>query len=168
MTKLLKKNWYLVLPILLVILFIVNISLGSVQIPLSETLKVLTGGTPTQPIWADIIIDFRLTKAFTCILAGGALALGGLQMQTLFRNPLAGPDVLGLSSGASLAVSLIFMGSATGLKLAFIQTPWAVAIASSIGCALVFIIMLAVSRRLSDNVSLLIVGLMIGAATSSI
>jgi iron complex transport system permease protein len=109
-----------------------------------------------------------MTKAFTCVLGGGALALGGLQMQTLFRNPLAGPDVLGLTSGASLAVSLIYMSSAAGVSLFFIGSPWAVAFASSIGSFFVFMIMLAVSSRLKDNVSLLIVGLMVGAATSSI
>ena len=94
MKNVLKKYWYLILPSLLLVLFLMNISMGSVRIPITETLKVLTGGAPTQPIWADIIFDFRLTKALTCVLAGGALALGGFMMQTLFRNPLAGPDVL--------------------------------------------------------------------------
>lgn len=166
MTKLLKKYWYLVLPILLVILFIVNISLGSVQIPLSETFKVLIGKTPTQPVWADIIIDFRLTKAFTCILAGGALALGGLLMQTLFRNPLAGPDVLGLSSGASLAVALLLMTSGLGSSL--FSHSFTLALAASIGCTFIFLLVLGISHRVRDNISLLIIGLMIGAATSSI
>src|SRR5688572_4330325 len=164
MLKLLKRYWYLVLPILLVILFLVNISLGSVQIPLSETFKVLMGKTPQQPVWADIIIDFRLTKAFTCILAGGALALGGLLMQTLFRNPLAGPDVLGLSSGASLAVALVFMATGTG-SLLFYHS-FSLALAASIGCAAIFLIMIAVAQRIKDNVSLLLIGLMIGALTS--
>jgi iron complex transport system permease protein len=88
-------------------------------------------------------------------------------MQTFFRNPLAGPDVLGLSSGASLAVSLIFMGQTAGIVIGF-QSPWAVAISASIGAAAVFAIMLLVARRLQDNVSLLIVGLMVGAAASSV
>ena len=166
MTKLLKKYWYLVLPMLLVILFFVNISLGSVQIPLSETFKILIGKTSTQPVWADIIIDFRLTKAFTCILAGGALALGGLLMQTLFRNPLAGPDVLGLSSGASLAVALVLMTS--GLGAALFSHSFTLALAASIGCTFIFLLVLAISHRVRDNISLLIIGLMIGAATSSI
>jgi iron complex transport system permease protein len=165
MTKLLKKYWYLVLPILLVILFIVNISLGSVQIPLSETFQVLIGKTPTQPVWADIIIDFRLTKAFTCILAGGALALGGLLMQTLFRNPLAGPDVLGLSSGASLAVALVMMTSGLG---SLFSHSFTMALAASLGCTFIFLLVLGISHRVRDNISLLIIGLMIGAATSSI
>src|SRR5688572_22809209 len=166
MLKLLKRYWYLVLPILLVILFLINISLGSVQIPLSETLKVLAGKTPEQPVWTDIIIDFRLTKAFTCILAGGALSLGGLMMQTLFRNPLAGPDVLGLSSGASLAVAIVVMTGGTGAAL-FSQS-FTLALAASIGCTFIFLLVLAIANRVKDNVSLLIIGLMIGAATSSI
>lgn len=154
------------LPVLLITLFLLNVSLGSVQIPLSETIKVFLGKTPEQPVWADIIIDFRLTKAFTCILAGGALALGGLLMQTLFRNPLAGPDVLGLSSGASLAVALVVMTSGMGSTL--FSHSFTLALAASIGCTAIFLIVLAIAQRVRDNVSLLIIGLMIGAATSSI
>ena len=100
-----KKYWWMVLPLMLAVLFILNVSIGSVRIPVSQILTILTGGEPSSPIWVDIILDLRLTKALTCVLAGGALALGGLLMQTLFRNPLAGPDVLGLSSGASLVRS---------------------------------------------------------------
>jgi iron complex transport system permease protein len=157
-----------VLGLMPVVLFMLNLSLGSVHIPVSEIFKILTGGDSSQPVWNEIVWDFRMTKAITCMLAGSALALGGLQMQTLFRNPLAGPDVLGLSSGASLAVSLVFMSNAAGLTIFRIQSPWTVAIAASLGCSLVFLIMLAISRRLRDNVSLLIIGLMIGAGTASI
>ena len=166
MKKSLKKYWWFLLPALLVVLFLVNISLGSVQIPLSETLKVLMGRLPSEPVWTDIIFDFRLTKAFTCILAGGALSLGGLLMQTLFRNPLAGPDVLGLSSGASLAVAVVIMAGSTGVAL-FYQS-FTLALAASAGCAFIFLIVLAVAQRIHDNTSLLIIGLMIGAGTSSI
>src|SRR5688500_2032139 len=160
-------RWILLL-LLLVFLFLLNLSLGSIHIPVSEIFKILTGNESSEPVWSEIIWDFRMTKAITCMLAGSALALGGLQMQTLFRNPLAGPDVLGLSSGASLAVSLIFMSNAAGFILVQSQGPWTLAITASLGCAFVFIIMLAVSRKLQDNVSLLIVGLMVGAATSSL
>jgi iron complex transport system permease protein len=123
------------------------------------------GGEPSNPVWADIIFDFRLTKAFTCLLAGGALALGGLLMQTLFRNPLAGPDVLGLSSGASLAVALLVMAGGMG---SLFSSSLTLALAASIGCAGIFLLVLAIAHRIRDNVSLLIIGLMIGAATSSI
>jgi len=159
-------GWF-ILFVLLGSLFVADLSLGSVDIPFNEILKILSLQEGWQ-VWADIVWNFRMTKGLTCVLAGSALALGGLQMQTLFRNPLAGPDVLGLSSGASLAVSLVFMGEAAGLQLLSVQTPWAVAIAASAGCAVVFLVMIAVARRVQDNVSLLIVGLMVGATTSSV
>lgn len=165
MKNILQKYWWILLPSVLVVLFLVNISLGSVKIPLTDTLKVLTGGEPAKPVWADIIFDFRLTKAFTCLLAGGALALGGLLMQTLFRNPLAGPDVLGLSSGASLAVAIVVM---TGGMGSLFSSSLSLALAASIGCAGIFLLVLAIAHHIRDNVSLLIIGLMIGAATSSI
>lgn len=159
---------FLILLALLVLLFLLDLSIGSVRIPVSAIVKALLTGESSNPVWSDIIWNFRMTKALTCVLAGGALAVGGLQMQTLFRNALAGPDVLGLSSGASLAVSLVFMGHTLGVSLFSFQSPWTVAIAASLGCAGVFIIMLVVARKLNDNVSLLIIGLMIGAGTSSI
>lgn len=159
---------FIVLSLLLVCLFMANLSLGSVSIPPGEIFKILTGGESTEPVWDSIVWDFRMTKALTCILAGSALSVSGLQMQTLFRNALAGPDVLGLSSGASLAVSLVFMGQASGVALFSTSGTWAVALAASMGCAGVFILMFGISRKLRDNVSLLIVGLMVGAGTSSV
>ncbi len=159
---------WIVLPVLLVSLFVLNISLGSVLIPFRNIISILSGDEGTNPVWFEIVWDFRMTKALTCVLAGAALAIGGLLMQTLFRNALAGPDVLGLSSGASLAVSLIFMSQAAGFQLIVSPSPWAVVIAASIGCGMIFLIVLAISSRLNDNTSLLIIGLMIGATASSI
>lgn len=153
---------WLILPIALFVLLFVNISLGSVHIPLTSIFTILFYNESAQPVWIDIIWNFRITKALTCVLAGSALALSGLQMQTLFRNPLAGPDVLGLSSGASLMVSLLVF-SKIGLT-----GPWAVAVTASLGCAMVFFIVLFFSNQLRDSVSLLIIGLMIGAAASSL
>jgi iron complex transport system permease protein len=161
-----KKYWWMVLPLLLAILFVFNISIGSVKIPVSQILTIITGGEPTSPIWTDIILDLRLTKALTCILAGAALALGGLLMQTLFRNPLAGPDVLGLSSGASLAVAILVM-TGGGTSVLF-SNSFSIALTSSIGCLGVFILVLGIAQRIKDNTSLLLIGLMIGAVTSSI
>ena len=161
----LHKQW-LLLPALLVILLFANISAGSVSIPLTDIVYILLGYPAKESAWKEIIWNFRLSKAMTCILSGGALALAGLQMQTLFRNPLAGPDVLGLSSGASLTVSLLLMS--TGVSLSGIAGPWAVALTASIGCGAVFIVVLLFARRLRDPASLLIIGLMIGAGTSSI
>ncbi|MEX2231215.1 MAG: iron ABC transporter permease [Cyclobacteriaceae bacterium] len=160
-------RWTLLL-LSLFLLFALNLSLGSVPIPLSEIFRILFTGQSSQPVWTDIVWDFRMTKALTCVLAGSALAAAGLQMQTLFRNALAGPDVLGLSSGASLAVALIFLNPSTDSTLVSAANPLLVSIAASLGCAAVLIIMLLVARKLQDHVSLLIVGLMVGAATASI
>ncbi|WP_236676160.1 FecCD family ABC transporter permease [Chryseolinea lacunae] len=162
-----KKSWIL-LPFLLGLLFVVNLGLGSVNIPPGAILSILTGHESANPVWHDIVWDFRMTKALTCLLAGSALSIAGLQMQTLFRNALAGPDVLGLSSGASLAVSLVFMSQAAGLHLFSTPGPWTVAGTASLGCFGVFFIVILIAQRLRDNTSLLIIGLMLGAATSSL
>jgi iron complex transport system permease protein len=152
----------------LVLLFALNLSLGSVSIPLAEIIQILFTKHSTNPVWVDIVWDFRMPKALACVLAGSALAAAGLQMQTLFRNALAGPDVLGLSSGASLAVSLIYMAQPAGLFVGNAQNAWVVSAAASLGCGAVLLIMLLVAGRLQDHVSLLLVGLMVAAATSSV
>lgn len=152
----------------LLLLFGLDLFLGSVTIPWREMLNILLGEQSSSAVYRDIVLDFRLTKALTCVLAGSALAVAGLQMQTLFRNPLAGPDVLGLSSGASLAVALVLMTPAIGLTVLSEPHPLLVAVSASIGCLAVLVIMLGVARKLEDHVSLLIVGLMVGAAASSI
>ena len=159
---------FLTLSLVLIGLFVVNLSLGSVAIPIGNIVRILTGQVTDNPIWNNIIWDFRMTKAMTCVLVGGSLSASGLQMQTLFRNALAGPDVLGLTSGSSLAVSLVFMGQASGILLFQNAGSWTIAIAASVGSTAVFVIMFALSGKLRDNVSLLIVGLMVGAGTSSI
>src|SRR5688572_1556356 len=161
-----KFSW-IVLPGLFLILFVSNLCFGSVSIPARAVIDILIGRLHHE-IWSTIIWDFRVTKALTCFLAGGALSVSGLQMQTLFRNALVGPDVLGLSSGASLAVSLVMLGQSAGFSIMSFPSAWTVVIASSMGCILVFLIMLTISQRLHDNVSLLLVGLMIGAGTASI
>jgi iron complex transport system permease protein len=162
-----QTRWSVLLGLLLV-LFLLNLSLGSVDIPVGEILKILVGKKTSNAIWVNIVWDFRVTKALTCILAGSALSIGGLQMQTLFRNALAGPDVLGLSSGASLAVSLIMMSQAAGFRLLEHPSPWAIVIAASVGSGLIFLAVLVIAQRLRDNTSLLIIGLMMGAATASL
>ena len=157
-----------VLLLALILLFALNLSLGSVTIPFPEIVSILFTGKSSNNVWTEIVWDFRLTKALTSVLAGSALAAAGLQMQTLFRNALAGPDVLGLSSGASLAVALIFLNPSANIPILSSPHPLLVSIAASIGCAAILLVMLVVARKLQDNVSLLIVGLMVGAATSSI
>ena len=160
-------RWVLLLVCVLV-LFILNLSLGSVRIPVLQIVRILFTGDTSQPIWTEIVWDFRMTKALTCVLAGSGLAAAGLQMQTLFRNALAGPDVLGLSSGASLAVALIFMSPSNTLGFLSTPHPLLLSAAASLGSIAVLLVMLLVARTLEDHVSLLIVGLMVGAATSSI
>lgn len=159
---------WIILLLSLLVLFALNLSLGSVAIPLPDILGILFTGKSNNSVWTDIVWDFRLTKGLTAMLAGSALSVAGLQMQTLFRNALAGPDVLGLSSGASLAVALIFMSPASGIALLSTPHPLLVSVAASLGCAAILLVMLVVARKLQDNVSLLIVGLMVGAATASI
>ncbi len=157
----------LILAVLLVGLFIANVSLGSVSIPFT---KLLTSLFADEGIYADILWQFRIPKALTCILAGSGLAAGGLLMQTLFRNPMAGPDVLGLTSGASLLVAIILLVGQfnIGISNALFQNPWSIAIAASLGGALVFILIISIANYVKDNTSLLIIGLMISAATSSV
>jgi len=161
------KHWFL-LPFLLILCLMLNISLGSVTIPLNEIPGILLAKKSSDEVWTSIIWDFRMTKALTCILAGGALSVAGLLMQTLFRNSLAGPDVLGLSSGASLAVSLIIMGQSSAVQLLAEPSPWTIVGAASAGSAAVFALVIVISKKLRDETSLLIIGLMIGATAASL
>lgn len=153
-------------------LFVLSISLGSVRIPLGDVLTILVGGVPQKATWANIVLNFRLPKALTAVLAGAALASAGLQMQTLFRNPLAGPFVLGISSGASLGVALVVLGAGgSGLTLLAglgLLGELGVAVAASLGSALVLGIVLLAARRVGSTVTLLILGLMVGYATSAL
>jgi iron complex transport system permease protein len=157
---------WLFLVILLAALLLLNLSIGSVSIPAITIFKTLMGVPSENDVWNTIILDFRLTKSLTCLLAGSALSIAGLQMQTLFRNPLAGPDVLGLSSGASLAVSLVLMATSAGLGL--IPAGWSIALAAAIGASCTLLLVLAVASRVQDNTSILLIGLMIGAGTASL
>ena len=163
-----KKQLKFLLFGLLILFFLLDLYLGSITIPLVDIIKILSLQEPRNPIWTTIVLDFRLSKAVTSILAGAALSVSGLQMQTLFRNPLAGPDVLGLSSGASLAVSLVFLSGATGFSLFSNPGPLSVAIAASLGSFLIMLAVVAIAGKVKSSTSLLIIGLMIGATTSSI
>lgn len=161
---------FILLLIALVICFCVNISLGSVTIPLQETLSSILGTTIKNQAWEYIIWNYRLPKAFTAILVGGGLSLSGLLMQTLFRNPLAGPFVLGISSGASLGAALLIMGSslfAGFFAFSFINDVGLI-IAASIGSFLVLLAVISVASKVKDTMALLIIGLMFGSITSAI
>jgi iron complex transport system permease protein len=162
----LNKNYtirLIALAALMVVLFCVDASIGSVSISLSDFFKNLF--TENDTSIHTIVWQFRLPKAITCVLAGASLACSGLLMQTLFRNPLAGPDVLGLTSGASLAVGMLVLA---GQGLSFSSNEWSLAMAAGAGSILVLLLMLAVTRKIKDNASLLIIGLMLAAATSSV
>ena len=154
----------------IITLFLINLSLGSVAIPLKDVFKSITGGIPTKETWHYIILNYRLPKAITAILVGMGLSVSGLLMQTLFRNPLAGPYVLGLSSGASLGVAIVIMGAAfLPVSIAsFLLSSFGIVLASSIGSFLVLLAVLIVSVRLRDTMAILIVGLMFGSLTSAI
>jgi iron complex transport system permease protein len=158
----------LTLALLLTLLF--NISLGSVSIPIKDVFNSLIGEKSSKETWDYIIINYRLPKAITAIVVGFGLSISGLLMQTLFRNPLAGPDVLGLSSGASLGVATIVMG-ATFLPMGLsdvLLSSYGIILASSLGSFLVLLAVLAVSQRLRDTMAILIVGLMFASLTSAI
>ena len=154
----------------LVLLLLLNISLGSVSIPIKDVFNSLIDGNSSEETWDYIIINYRLPKAITAIVVGIGLSVSGLLMQTLFRNPLAGPDVLGLSSGASLGVATTVMG-ATFLPMglsAVLLSSYGIILASSLGSFLVLLAVLAVSQRLRDTMAILIVGLMFASLTSAI
>jgi iron complex transport system permease protein len=166
------KNIYVFigLAIVLAVLFLVNISLGSVKIPINDVYESLTGGNASKPAWDYIILNYRLPKAITAILVGAGLSVSGLLMQTLFRNPLAGPDVLGLSSGASLGVAFIIMGAGLlPVALAsFFLSPYGIVLAAITGSFLVLLAILAVAQRLRDTMAILIIGLMFSSFTGAI
>ena len=161
---------FIFLSFLLIILFFVNISLGSVSIPFSEIFTTLTGGTPPKESWETIILNFRLPKAITAILVGSGLSICGLLMQTLFRNPLAGPFVLGISSGASLGVAILILGSSVfgGFLLSSSISNWSLPIAASLGAFLVLSAVIIAANKVRNTMSILIIGLMFGSLTSAV
>lgn len=155
---------------ILILATLLNISLGSVSIPLDEIIKSIFHLEVSKESWQYIILEYRLPKAFTAILVGSGLALSGLLMQTLFRNPLAGPYVLGLSSGASLGVALVIMGSSLfgGIAAGLFLSKWTLVIASSLGSFLVLLAILGASFKIKDTMALLIIGLMFASLTSAV
>lgn len=167
-----NRNTFLFSALLLLLLLalVLNISLGQVRIPLKEVFKSLTGETASKDTWEYIIINFRLPKAITAILVGIGLSVSGLLMQTLFRNPLAGPYVLGLSSGSSLGVALVILGAAflPQLVAEMLLSSYGIILASCLGSFLVLLLILIVSSRLRDTATLLIIGLMFSSFTAAI
>ena len=147
-------------------LFLADLAFGSVRISIPDVLNVFfcNGG---NSVTEQILLNFRLPKAITAILAGASLSVAGLMMQTLFRNPLADPYILGVSSGASLGVALVMMASAL-LPIEFVNSGWASIGAAVIGASLVLLMVVAVSFKVRNAVSLLIIGIMFGTMASSV
>lgn len=156
--------------ILVAVAFCVNIMLGSISIPFWDVIAVLSGSESVAVSWNNIVLDIRVPRALTAIFAGGALSISGLQMQTLFRNPLAGPSVLGITAGASLGVAVVLLGAGSAAGILAVDQwgvmgSWLIVGAAGGGAAIVLAIILGVSAKVRDNVTLLIVGLMVGNMT---
>ncbi len=173
--KLAKKRKRIVfggLIVLLFVLFLINISFGSVYIPVKQVFNWMIGVGVHNDIWINILNKSRLPQTITALLAGAGLAAGGMQMQTLFKNPLAGPSILGISSGAGLGVAIVVMAfsafngiSIIGLGILGSLT---ITVAAFIGAIFVLFLVLFLARRLKNNAMLLIVGIMVGYASSAI
>lgn len=163
---------FLVLGLFLLLLFVVNISLGSVYIPFGSVVKWMLGFEIENEIWHNILFKSRLPQSLTALFAGAGLAAGGLQMQTLFRNPLAGPSILGISSGAGLGVAMVVLslGFMQGFSIASLGV-WGsltITVSAFIGALTVLFMVLFIARKLKNNAMLLIVGIMVGYASSAI
>ena len=150
------------------ILFLLDLAVGSTPIRLHDVWAALTGGECEATI-RDIVLKIRLTKATTAVLAGAALSASGLQMQTLFRNPLAGPYVLGVSSGASLGVAIFLLGAPLiGAGLSPVMQMLGTAGAAWIGAGIILMAVMALSRRIKDIMVILILGMMVGSAIGAV
>ena len=161
---------FILFVLLLIIFILINLSLGSVDIPLKSVLYTLSGNDIAKESWQYIILQYRIPKAITAVLVGSGLSICGLLMQTLFRNPLAGPFVLGISSGASLGVALlvlgvsIFSGSVAGMAFSNLG----LAFAASLGAFFVLGAVMIVAKKVKNTMSILIIGLMFGSFTAAI
>ena len=148
--------------------FLLNLSMGSVWIPPAEMVEGMATGSWAKNSWEQIILHYRLPKSLVAILAGIGLSVSGLQMQTFFRNPLAGPYVLGISSGAGLGVAILMLaGAAFGISLTGLNS-WAIAGAGILGAGSLLSLVTLVAWRVKDSMTLLIVGLMVGSAVSAV
>lgn len=170
MSRVLIRIFLLLLSIAL--LFVLNLLLGTVSIPPADVCRILLGGEGQPEIWRNIILSSRVPQALTALMAGGGLAVSGLQMQTVFRNPLAGPSVLGISNGASLGVAFVVLlsGSLGGValsRLGYIGDA-AMSVAAIGGALAVMALIVFVSARVKDNVTLLIIGVMIGYLANAV
>lgn len=164
--------YMLFIVILIFIFFLLNIILGSVQIPFKDVWHILLGDYNGNEIWQNIIWKSRVPQALTALVAGAGLSVSGLQMQTVFRNPLAGPSVLGISSGASMGVAFVVLLSGTlggvALSKVGIMGEIALTISAIIGSLSIMALIVFVSQKVKGNVTLLIIGVMIGYVANAV
>lgn len=160
----------IILLILLLFLIMLDLMTGSVKIPFPRIVDMLFGKTEEFPVWETILFDFRIPKTLTAILAGSALSVSGLQMQTVFRNPLAGPDVLGVTAGASLGVAMVVLGFGDFFVLHNMSHlgSWTQIMAAWAGAGLVLLLIMFVAMRVRDIMTILILGILFGSAASAI
>ena len=157
------------LAVLIIVLFALNLLIGSVSIPVKAVLQILLGDDSLKPSWQFIVLESRLPQAITATLCGGALAVSGLMLQTAFRNPLAGPSVFGINSGAGLGVALVMLLMGGGLSVGSLQVSGfaAVLVAAFVGAMAVMALIFFFSTLVRNNVMLLIIGIMIGYISNS-
>ena len=157
------------LTVLIVVLFALNLLLGSVSIPAADVLRILLGDDSLKPSWQFIILESRLPQAITATLCGASLAVSGLLLQTAFRNPLAGPSIFGINSGAGLGVALVMLLLGGGLSVGSLQLSGfaAILVAAFIGAMAVMALIFFFSTLVRNNVMLLIIGIMIGYISNS-
>ena len=158
--------------LVLLLLFVLNLLLGTVRIPVGSVCAILLGSGEENEIWTNIVLSSRVPQAFTAMVAGAGLAVSGLQMQTVFHNPLAGPSVLGISNGASLGVAFVVLlsGSLGGVALSRLGYlgDVAMSIAAIVGALAILGLIAYVSQKVKGNVTLLIIGVMIGYLANAI
>ena len=157
------------LGVLMMILFALNLVMGSIRIPFADVVNILLGDEGEKASWRFIVLESRLPQAITAMLCGGALAVSGLMLQTAFRNPLAGPSIFGVNSGAGLGVALVmlFLGGSISAGSVNISGFVAILIAAFIGAMAVMAIIFFFSTLVRNNVMLLIIGIMIGYISNS-
>ena len=158
---------FILLFVIAVIIFLWDIVTGPVFIPFQEILSIIFNNKDTDSASSIILLQSRLPKAITAVLAGAALPIAGLMMQTYFRNPVAGPDILGVSAGASLFVAFVMLSAGTVFSV-YAYNSFTIIIAAIIGSAIMLLIILAVAYKIKDAVTLLIFGLMFGMAISAV
>jgi iron complex transport system permease protein len=167
-----RVSKFIVLLVSIVLLVVVNLLIGTVKIPVDSVVSILTGSTEVSEVWTNIVLQSRLPQTLTALVAGAGLAVSGLQMQTVFRNPLAGPSVLGISNGAALGVAFVVLlsrqiGGVALSRLGYLGDA-AISVAAIVGALLVMMLIIWISNRVEGRGTLLIIGVMIGYLATAI